>query len=385
MSKFRYNIRMTYINNDTEYIIDNKYIHHLAIDYDYINKNRPILFSHISVDKNLLDTMIKGKSKDKIILTINKIDNMDDFKIERTYIKEAYIYFLQDDLNTDKVLDYSHDKDSDDRFKNITIGMINKKLIDMNKCVMNGVIMNTSLNTILLYHLQNNNLLIEPVNDVMLDNFIIPPLSSLTDLIDYINDYYPIYNTKYINFFDNNITYMISSSGNGVISKDDHINSVILDVKDTTDIESKNEGMYIDNTHNTYIVNIDSSDIDMYKIDNSISHNTIIGIDSDGNINKQNIMNDNLDKAIIERFNNINTVDIMKNDMIVDTMMNITKSELDSSVFTPNKQYIIKSYNNLKDYSGTYILVRKRDIFIRQENDFILNNIFTFKKIVPST
>lgn len=49
--------------------------------------------------------------------------------------------------------------------------------------------------------------------------------------------------------------------------------------------------------------------------------------------------------------------------------LSITKTGLDTTVFTPNKKYIVKNYNAHKGTNGIFILNKKSDIFIRHTND----------------
>ncbi len=114
-----------------------------------------------------------------------------------------------------------------------------------------------------------------------------------------------------------------------------------------------------------------------------MSRNTIIGIDNNGNIKKSSINNDSLEKIKIERItnNNLNKIEQIKEELEVNTVINIVKTDLDTSILTMNKQYNLKNYVNLKDNDGNYLLSRKREIYVREGDEFILSNILTLKKI----
>lgn len=383
---YKYKIKLIYMIDNKEYILDHKNIHNLLIDYDYDNKNRPTLFMKVSIDKNILDDMIKNKDTNTITLVINKYNTLSEFHIEEEYIKSQFIYFLSEELNYQKDLDYEGtEKDTEDKFKVINLGMMKKELIDNNKVLINDVIRDTDMMNIVYKHLSHMNILIEPfVNQKPIKHFIIPPITSITSFIEYMNNYNNLYNTRYRLFFDHNRTYLLSSSGNSVKAKDEDYFSVIININNTITDDSKNQGMYTDNFTNSYIIDMDTNDIEIYKDKNiELSRNTLIGVDNEGNIKKASISNNNIEKVKIERItnNNLEKIDQIKEDISSNTIINIHKVDLDSSVITINKQYIVKNYINLRENDGTYLLSRKREIYIREGDDFILSAILTLKKI----
>lgn len=383
---YKYKIKLIYMIDNKEYILDHKNIHNLLIDYDYDNKNRPTLFMKVSIDKNILDDMIKNKDTNTITLVINKYNTLSEFHIEEEYIKSQFIYFLSEELNYQKDLDYEGtEKDTEDKFKVVNLGMMKKELIDNNKVLINDVIRDTDMMNIVYKHLSHMNILIEPfVNQKPIKHFIIPPITSITSFIEYMNNYNNLYNTRYRLFFDHNRTYLLSSSGNSVKAKDEDYFSVIININNTITDDSKNQGMYTDNFTNSYIIDMDTNDIEIYKDKNiELSRNTLIGVDNEGNIKKASISNNSIEKVKIERItnNNLEKIDQIKEDISSNTIINIHKVDLDSSVITINKQYIVKNYINLRENDGTYLLSRKREIYIREGDDFILSVILTLKKI----
>ena len=64
--------------------------------------------------------------------------------------------------------------------------------------------------------------------------------------------------------------------------------------------------------------------------------------------------------------------------------MNRRKGELDSTVFTLNKEYYIKNYDKLADKNGKFLLSAKKEIYIKENEYFNMTTIFTLKKC-PST
>ena len=383
---YRYKIKLMYIIDNKEYIFDTKNIHNLLIDYDYDNKNRPTLFMKLSIDKNILDDMIKNKDTNTITMTINKYNTLSNFYIEEEYIKSEFIYFLSEDVNYNKDLDYAGvESNTEDKFKVVNLGMMKKELIDNNKILVNDIIVDTNMINIVYKHISHMNVLIEPFkNQEPIKRFIIPPITTVTKLIEYLDNYNSLYDTKYRLFFDHNRLYLISSSGKSIKAKDEDYFSVIINVNNTVVEESKYQGMTVDNFVNSYIIDIDTTNIEVYKNkDVELTRNTIIGVNNDGNIRKASINNDSLEKIKIERItnNNLDKINHIKDELETNTIINIVKTDLDTSVLTMNKQYNLKNYVDLKENDGNYLLSRKREIYMREGDEFILTNILTLKKI----
>lgn len=384
---YRYKIRLQYIINDEEYIIDYKNIHNLLIDYDYDKKNRPVLFATISIDKNILDHMIENSKNNTINLTISKYNTTTGMYIEEDYIKGEFIYFLPDNLNYNKSLDYTGvERGTEDKFKPVTLGLMMKRLIDDNKIMINDIVKDTSMINIIYKHMSHMNVLIEPLKHTdILKRFIIPPLTTISNFIKYIDDYYSLYDTNYRLFFDHDKTYLISSKGDSVKSQEEDYFSVIININNTVGSESKYQGMTVDNFTNSYVIDVDANDTEVFKDEDTVrSKNIIIGVDNDGNTRKSIIdEEESTDKISVERINNnnLNKVDLAVKELKNSTIINIIKSDLDTSAITINKQYLIKNYIDLRENDGKYLLIRKREIFTREGDEFVVTNLLTMKKI----
>lgn len=87
-------------------------------------------------------------------------------------------------------------------------------------------------------------------------------------------------------------------------------------------------------------------------------------------------------KIIRTKNDNPNEIKNIKSEL--ETMINqlsINKNDLDPSIFTPNKKYTIKNYNAHDDKDGVFILNKKTEIFIREDDSFICNTMLDFAKI----
>lgn len=382
--EYRYDVNMIYYEDKKEHKFSSEHIHNLLIDYDYETKNRPMLFITVSIDRNILDHMITNKENGYVILEINKYKKGFSSKIKEKYIKDKFIYFVDDTaLNKTKSLDYVEDKE--DNFYVTKLGLMKKDTIDNNKVLINDIVNNTSMINIIYKHMKHMNLLIEPLdNNKVMNNFIIPPITTISNFIDYLDRTCNLYNTNYRLFFDHDVTYLMSSKGNPIKSKKDDMNSFIIYVKDNMTVESKEQGIFIDKLNNRYEINVDATDVDVFKDKDTIKSTTsIIAVDSEGNTNKANISESDVDKVYLKRINNSNLEYINNQaDKLKDlTIVNVVKNELDTSLITMNKEYILKNYKDMKDNDGRYILNRKREIYTRDEESFVLTCVLTLEKI----
>lgn len=392
--QYRYNIELRYVYNNNEVVIDNTNIHSLMVDYDYDGKNMPIMILKVSMDKNLIDDMIKNSDSKHITLILSKYILDSEPQIKEDYIKGNFIYFLDNNnLNYQKDLDYSGDtKESEDIYRMINIGLVREELINNNKLLINDIHNNSNMNNIILYHLSHMRILMEPsTNNEIYERLIIPPISSITELIKYLDDIYSIYDTPYRLFYDYDKTYLLSSSGKAIQSKEELYTSIIININNTLSSEAKYQGMYTNKIQKAYILDVDQNDIKVIPDKATIkSYNTIIGINSNGDYEKVSLNlqgnNKHKEKVRIERMTtgNLDKIKSIKSGIENNSfILNLIKNDLDSSLFTINKQYFIKDYN--KQQNDRFLLKRKREIYTRDNGTFILTNLLTFKKINPST
>lgn len=387
--EYRYDIEFTYIYKNKEKIFDITNIKSLMIDYDYDNKNMPVMLIKISIDKNIIDDMIEHCNDKEVILNVYKFDNSSTTKLKEVYISDSFMYFMSKETNDNKVLDYSDfTEDSEDIFKTITIGLVKKELLTNNKRIINEVFHNTSLVNILFKNMQHMKLLIEPLhNNKYIDSIIIPPTNSITNYIKYIDNIHSLYNTKYRLFYDFDMTYLLSSSGNIVKSNKDHIYTFIININNTVEEISKSQGVRKEN--DTFIIDMDAVDVTTYEEDNTEkSYTTILGVDVNGNVIETPIKNQNLSDSVrIERYvdGNSKAIDNLKSEINNKSLyVTLIKTELDASAITINKQYIIKNLDKLDYNDGQFILASKKELYIPDNDNYILTSILTLRQIYPS-
>lgn len=388
---YKYDIEIEYMYNDKPYTFDSKNIHTLLIDYNYDDRNMPIMYLMIALDKKIIDDMIKYKDEKTVVVTISKyIDNVEP-RIKQNYVKDTFIYIIEPNLNYNENIDYANgNNNSEDINKIIKIGLMKQDLLINNKKEINCIFNNSNAIDILYSNMKHMKLLIEPLdNNITYNSLIIPPLSSITEYVKYIDDQHAIYNTKYRLFYDYDKTYLLSSRGNAIKSIDEGYSTIIINIHDTISMNAKSQGLIDDEDRRAYLLNVDANDINIFEDElTSKKFNNIIGIDSKGNylkteINTKDTLN-KYSKSEIQKFNsdNLSKLNVISSEIELNSnIVNIIKNDLDTAVFTINKEYYINFYEKLKDMTGKFLLGRKREIYTRDNDKFILTNYLTFKKI----
>lgn len=391
---YKYTANMTFINNDEVYNIDTMNIKNIAIDNDYKNANMPMVFVTVAINKSVIDKMVQNQETGIIIMTIQRaITNSDMPDLYSDYINDKFIYFISEDIDKTDAIDYEgENKDKNDLFKIVSLGLLSLDHVNKNKKNINGVVTG-NMASLLYYLLGHFNVLIEPPKEnINMDNVFLPPMNSVSKTLKYLNNLNVFYQTSYRFFIDFDCTYLMSSSGKAIKKKGEDISTVLLNLRNNFDESSKLQGMRIDESRSLY--EIDCDGIDCELADNHISeksYSTISAIDSSG-YNTQGSLANRSDNAVV---NSKNRSIRLANDNtgLLDNMISasdsaaiqllIQKTDIDSSALTMNKEYIIKADEVYKteDYNGRYILTRKRELYIREDENFVMNTMLLFEKV----
>ena len=144
----------------------------------------------------------------------------------------------------------------------------------------------------------------------------------------------------------------------------------------------------MDRTNHAYVVYVDANDTSI-KIDRYANkrYNSIIGVDIQGNTIQEELRvaatPDSTQKVILERADNLDYIYNVKTAIeSVAVVLTMSKTEIDSSIFTPNKEYQIKHYSSSREYDGKYVLSYKKEIMVQQGEVYIGNVLFGLRRIL---
>ena len=393
--QYNYKIVLKYINStNIEVEIDSTQIQYILIDKDFENINMPVITIFGSIEKNILDDMIRHSNDNLVTLGIYKYDNTNqNDNITEKYFNDKFIYMLNEDLSRTDKLDNPQGIDSktgNRQYREVTIFLIQQNAINNNRQTINGVYHNASMNSLILQSTNYlGNMLLEPIKyDTRFDQVIIPPIDSISNYIRYLNDNLGVfYDSPYRFFIDFDTTYLVSSSGNAIRARNQYIYTIVIDIREIDCNISEEPGAYVDLKSGKYTIGIDASKVEYIK--NNVTNkivNKVTVINSKGDVFEQDI-EDNKAKvtSTINQIMNISNNDqnVINNISYSVESANVTitivKNDLDASLFTLNKEYIINDPVH-DSYAGHYILLQVKQLFIKQNENFIMSTVLKFKK-----
>lgn len=285
---------------------------------DYQNKLMPMILVRLNIDRTFLDLITKNVEAAVFHLRIGKFARFSDeqrMMTDATYIDDDFSIVLNNDINYTNELDYASDEPNGvpnrDKFKQVYFGLVSKASLDANKMIENSIIHDTTMQDLVLSYLTHTHLLLEPFeyND-MHSQLIIPPIDTLSSLIDYLASIKVFYSTKHLFFIDEPYcTYLISRNGNAVAMKTEEFDQVNIRLRGVKDVAGLSVGMATDLQNKAYSIDVsvmDSKyviDHDTAKIVNQIE--TIV-----------NPSNDNSQEKNITMLQARNEIENIKNNFI---------------------------------------------------------------------
>lgn len=397
MDKYKYSIDLRYIKQKERISqeIKPEHIRSIIIDRDYKANNLPIMFMNITLDKKLIDDMIKNYDKNTMVLTIYKYIYRENKLVTKTrYIHAEMTYFIPDDLNYRSSLDYDEkeNQERDDITKNITIGLMGNDSINNNKRTINGTLKNTTMINAVHYCTSHLNMVIERFTyNETIPELLIPPQSTVSSAIKYLNNIKVFYSTPYRFFIDFDCGYLLSSAGTMVPKKGDSINSILIIIRDPLHPQAMEEGMITNYNTKNYQIDISAADSQVYQ--NRVTeklYTSLSGISEQGqtksqalSINQSKYSNDKTEIIRTPSSNPNLLQNVTAGTNQTSSHVTLNKVDVDASVFTPNKRYIIRNYDGHKDRDGDFILTRKREIyFFETDSRFTGSVMLEFDQVI---
>lgn len=404
--EYNYDIDLTLVNG-TESLNLTDVIKMVMISYDYDTKNMPSIYIGLNLTPDQYNTVVKNKDSGQMMLNMYRYDSTSQSQLKKKYINNNFTYMMTSDpdynqsLNSGSTSRFSPSKSAEKEEAEATsyfngyIALIKEESMDNNNKISNDIIRNTNLLSIIHKYTQHMQMVIEPLDsdhDIMIDQLIIAPVNTITELLSYIDNLYDFYSSGYRYFRDFDKTYLLSNSGNPVPLHDGTFNKVLINICDPLEIKTHKDAMEIDQSNNAYVINVDANSTSL-KVNQSTgkTYNSAIKVDSDGNTTKTSYdfvtHSDSTEKVQIRRTSSVSSSTSSSDsyDLNESTgiMLSITKAGLDSSILTPNKEYLVSNYKDNKDYNGRYVLSYKKEALIK-DGSFVISTTFGLRKVSDS-
>lgn len=388
-ASYRYTVEAIVILEKENIPIQTECISAITIDSNYDMYNRPIIYLTLNIQSRIYDKLVLNSNTGTINLRIRKHNS--NSKLNKDYIHDSFSYIIKSDPDYYKGLKEEvrvEDKIDDDTYMSGSIALFKKDTLDRIKQLHCNIFKNTNMASIIHKYTKDRKMVIEPFASITkFDTVIVPPMESLSELLSFLNSFDALYDRKYRYFEDFDVTYILNDSGKAIHGTDDY-DTVIIDIVEPTYDQSKMPGIAIDPNSRAYILYVDAMDSSI-NIDDikAIEYESILGVSSSGEVYRVPLKNgdDKSEKYLIQRVYNDNSriIDNLRYTMdSTSIMLQVNKTEVDGSLFTPNKEYLINNYTDLKEYNGGFILSSKKEIIIRQDRDFISSVVLGLRKVM---
>ena len=358
----------------------------IIVDDSYDKNTMPIIYIKVRISSVLYNKLVLNASKGTISFRLFKFTRDTKSSIREVYIEDNFTYIMTSDPNYNEALEQfvnntnTDDTESSDTYMEGFIGLMSLQCIEDNKKLINDIIKDSNLPSIVHKYTNHMNMCIEPFEYVdVIKQHIIPPMTTITSLLKWLNDNFTFYKSGYRYFRDFTTTYLLSMNGRAVSDGTSRFNTIVFSIRDPLDHLGKVNSMELDNTNHAYIIYVDASDTSIH-IDRTTNkhYNSILGVDGIGNTVQEHL---NLpespmlsEKVLLERTypNNIENIYSTKTAIeSASVIVTIRKSEIDSTIFSPNKEYQIKNYSDNREFDGRYLLSYKKEIILRQDDGYI--------------
>lgn len=366
-------------------------IKYIIIEHDYRKSIMPVMYMKVNLIPSVYNKMVPEQGKSKIYLKLYRTKRKGSTSsAPKKVIYDEFDYYMTDDPSGFRKLD-TIGEEKGVAFKECFIGLIKLDLQKKNQRSFEGVYKNTNMASLVQSATSHMKMVIQPfVNNRYFSSFVCPTINSVGQFIAYLNNRYSFYNGSYTYFMDFDKTYLRSNDGSYIDAKDGDFRYVAFDIRDMTAHQALTTGMVEDPDQDAYIIYVPGQDAQI-TIDRVTSNlvGTVNAVNTnDGsslqvsNVNTQYITNiGTAVSTLIQISKDPNaaknfTTRIAENS---DTLM-ITKVDMDSRVFTPNKQYLLCNYEDNPKYCGIYYMVNKKEIYLRNGNQMSCQMTITFKK-----
>lgn len=393
ITSFNYTLEMTLLIGSEKYPIRSSYVKSIIINSDYDKNTMPIIYVGLSINPELYNKFVLNSSRAFVSFRLFKFNSGSGVGLEKAYIDDKFIYAMTDNPNyNESMMEKSNSVEdgTGDTFMEGHIALMNLKSINDNKKTFNTIIKNSNLASIIHNFTNHMTMCIEPFDkNPDISQLIIPPITSLKNLLSYINDNYCFYKSGYRYFRDFDTTYLLSNSGKSTTNINNTYNTVILSIRDPQEQIGNSNSIELNREAKAYIININASStsINIDKLTDK-TVNSIIGVDFEGNT-EQIVLNipsnsESTEKVMLERTqkDNLDYIYNIKNNIESSSIvLTASKTEIDSTILSPNKEYFVRNYDRNSDYDGRYILSFKKEALMQQNDTFIGNVIFGLRKI----
>lgn len=381
-SAYKYRVTASYVLNNEETKLSSNFIKYIMVEHLYESRYMPVIYLSLALPIDLYSTVLENEKKGKVYLCIERQNAFSKTALYKKYIEGQFTYIMSS-TDPNYTQDISEDDTSDNTYKILTIALISMEIMNLAKSSFNGIYGEIDSNTLLLKALDGLNAVVkQPLYNPYFDTIVVPAMNSKSKLINFIFDKCPFYDTNYMFFIDFNRAYLLDLTGEYCEANDGQEKSVYIDVRKATSLDSYNEGMEIKNGAYYIYMNPADTIVSENKGHDKVS-NQIVSVHDDGTVDFVDLdINNYEDSAVKQVFRRGDDVKLYKNILESNTVVvEVAKENLDSSVLTPNKEYILNNYDIYTSYNGKYTLLYKKEVIININGEFGMSVCLGLRKV----
>ena len=177
------------------YIFPRNSIRTIIIDENYDKNTMPIIYIKVRISSVLYNKLVLNADKGTISFRLFKYTRDTKSTIREPYIEDNFTYIMTSDPNYNEALEQfvsnsnTDDIESSDTYMEGFIGLMSLKCIEDNKMLINDIIKNSNLPSIVHKYTNHMTMCIEPFDYIdTIEQHIIPPVNTITSLFSVASD-----------------------------------------------------------------------------------------------------------------------------------------------------------------------------------------------------
>ena len=366
-------------------------IKYIIVEHDYRKAIMPVMYMKVNLVPSVYNKMVPEQGKSKLYLKLYRTRRKGSTSATaKKVIYDEFDYFMTDDPSGYKKLD-TIGEEKGIAYKECFIGIIKLDLQKQNQRSFESVYKNTNMVSLVQNATSHMKMIIQPfANNEYFNYLVCPPVNTVGQFLAYLNTRKSFYNGSYTYYMDFDKTYLRSNDGSYIDAKDGDYKYIAFDIRDLTANQALTTGMVEDPNQDAYIIYVAARDaqINVDRITSSLVSDIQAVDTKDGSTLQTAVVNTSYNTNIGTSGANVTHVSVDPNAATnmstriaenSNTMI-ITKVDMDSRVFTPNKQYLLCNYEDNPKYCGIYYMVSKKEIYLRNGTQMTCQMTITFKK-----
>ena len=387
--QYKSKITVKWVLGKEETDIIKESIQSILISHDYDNLNLPLIYIIVNLKSSVYTKMVNNeKNKDsKIYLEIKNYNMNEDNPIGIVDIKNQFTYFMPKNQNYEQdIIDEASKNNNDESaYIRVAIGLMSQSMLDKNRKNFEDKIFDGINKPTLVYRALKHykKLCINNISATKLPVTIMPPMSTVSEYLEYVDDLYDIYKYGYRFFNDFDCTYLLNERDIYVPNGSGDYSTVLIKIDKPNTDDASNPGLNIDSKAKMYKLTCSADSTDFNK-DKKLSNGSanVVGINAKGD--KVDITvgtSDDNEKTHYVRTGNTEAK-LKFNILKYDTVVSVSKELVNGRYFTPNKIYMVKNYKDNKEYDGRYVLFKKDVVYQLKDGDFVPTVSLSLRRMV---